>query len=196
MDINTSLSEFLSLYVQLSMGDKVSDIRLAKKTDIEEIVRLQIRDFEAYKYLLPVSMVDSILNRVREPDYMKTLSAQLKLKNVNLFLVQEGKDNKLSGFAQGQIYAGVSELGHVSFMWSDDVESSSRDLLEAYFKYSRSKNAHKVTTYTPSSLKQYIKIYVENGFIPEGFLQNHFFSVDLLIMSRDLKTRIPSRSEF
>ncbi|MFX0062313.1 MAG: hypothetical protein ACFFC7_09020 [Candidatus Hermodarchaeota archaeon] len=172
------------------------DIRIAKKTDVEGIVRLQIRDYEAYRYLLPVSMVDSILSRLRAPNYMKTLSAQLKLKSINLLLVQEGKDNKLSGFVQGQIYAGVSELGHISFMWSDDVKSASHDLLEAYFKYSRSKNAHKVTTYAPTPLKQYIKIYVENGFIPEGFLQNHFFSVDLLIMSRDLKTRIPFRSEF
>ncbi len=178
------------------MGDKVSDIRMAKQTDVEEIIRLQIRDYEAYRYLLPVSMVDSILNRLRAPNYVKTLSAQLKLKSVNLILVQEGKNTKLSGFVQGRIYGGVSELGHVSFMWSDDVESASHDLLEAYFKYCRSKKAHKVTTYAPTPLKQYVKIYVENGFIPEGFLQNHFFSVDLLILSRDLKTRLPSCSEF
>jgi ribosomal protein S18 acetylase RimI-like enzyme len=61
-----------------------------------------------------------------------------------------------------------------------------RSLMEEYIKESKLKEAHKVSLNTTTTLKPAIRLYIELGFIPEGFLRKHARGTDIIIYSKFL----------
>jgi len=61
-----------------------------------------------------------------------------------------------------------------------------RSLIEEYIKESKLKGAHKVILNTTPALKSAIRLYIELGFVPEGFLRKHAHEMDIIIYSKFL----------
>ncbi len=72
------------------------------------------------------------------------------------------------------------------------VEKDSRktclgsQLLNKFLEEAKKRGAHKVWLFTSPNLKNAIRLYVKTGFVPEGFMRQHSYGLDLIIYSKFL----------
>lgn len=59
-------------------------------------------------------------------------------------------------------------------------------LLNRFIKEGRRRKAHKIWLFTSPHLVPAIRLYIKNGFLPEGFLRKHTRGLDMIIYSKFL----------
>ena len=140
--------------------------------------------WESLHDLLPESWVNSEIQRLKTEELTSLTQIDDSTRTV---LVAEEGDN-IVGIIFGR--TGVWNVNHIGFMGVKSTyrrRGIRRNLLLKYLEDIEEKGIHKVCLNTAPSLKPAIRLYVEQGFVPEGFLRKEAYGVDIIIYSKFLK---------
>jgi len=168
------------------MVDGERSIRRAKIDDFQGMVECQARVWESLRSVLPKTWVENEIQRLYRPeerDFFQRIIADPK----RITLVAE-EDGGIVGFAMGRTdESGLSWLSFMGVSPTHRRRGIGRGLVQRYLEESMLKGARKVSLNTAPQLKPAVKLYVESGFMPEGFLRRHRYGVDLIIYSKFLE---------
>ena len=171
------------------LGDVVDgerSIRRAKVDDFQGMVKCQERVWESLRDVLPKTWVENEIQRIHRSDVKDVLLKNIK-DPTRIMLVAE-EDGGIVGFAMGRTdESGLSWLSFMGVSPTHRRRGIGRGLVQKYLEESRLKGARKVSLNTAPQLKPAVKLYVESGFMPEGFLRRHRYGVDLIIYSKFLE---------
>jgi len=157
-------------------------IRLATAEDLENLILCEIQIWESLREFLPDSFVNPNIDMLRRPETIENFRRFLENKEV-VFLIALEK-GKIIGLASGMVREdGVGHLGFLGVRPAHRRKGVGSNLLQEYLKEAKKRNAHKVWLFTAPSLHNAIKLYVKNGFVPEGFMRRHSFGLDLIFYS-------------
>jgi len=91
------------------------------------------------------------------------------------------------GVALGQESGGVCNLRFMGVKKEHRLKGVGTSLLHRFVKGAKKRKAHKVSLRTSPNLLLAVKLYIKNGFIPEGFLRKHIRGLDVIVYSRFLE---------
>ena len=160
------------------------EIRFATVNDIERLLECFADIWESLREWMPNSFVDPELESIRKPKYRESLKKQLESKDIIFLLTEE--NNEILGVASGREYAGVCNLFFVGVKKEYRHRGVGTSLLNRFIEEAKERKAHKVWLYTSPNLVPAIKLYINNGFVPEGFLRKHTRGSSLIIYSKFL----------
>jgi len=160
------------------------EIRFAKINDLEKMLKCYIEIWESLREWLPNSFVDPELESLRTVEGAERLKQMIESRDA-FFLIAE-KHSEIIGVATGRTYAGLCNLGFFGVKNKYRREGLGRSLLSRFMEEARERKAHKIWLYTSPSLLSAVKLYIGNGFVPEGFLRKHTHGLDLIIYSKFL----------
>jgi len=159
-------------------------IRLACAGDIGKLVKCYVDIWESLGEWLPESVINPELDDLLKRETGERLKQQVEDVNV-IFLVAE-EDGEILGLAQGRTYTGTSQLGFLGVRKEFRGRGVGEILLHKFIEEARKRKTQKVWLYTSPKVLPAIKLYIKNGFIPEGYLRKHFYGSDLIIYSKFL----------
>ena len=159
-------------------------VRFAVVEDCENLHNCLIRTFESLREWLPASFVDPELKSMNEPDYIKKLRERTENKSEILLIAVE--NYQIVGIALGREAGGVCGLGFLAVTKECRGRGVGSRLLNRFINEARKRKAHKIWLFTSPYLVPAIRLYVKNGFLPEGFLRKHTRGLDLIIYSKFL----------
>jgi len=162
----------------------LSEIRFAKVDDFEKLLKCYVEVWESLRELLPNSFVNPELESIRTPEGIERFKQGIESKD-GISLVAE-ENNEIVGVALGRVYAGICNLGFLGVKKEHRHKGSGASLLSKFIEVAREREAHKVWLFTSPNLSPAIKLYITNGFVPEGFLRKHTHGLDLIIYSKFL----------
>lgn len=125
----------------------------------------------------------------RELHHLQTdeLTYLLQIDDPNRIVLVAEEDEKIVGVLLGR--TGVWNVNHLNFM---GVEPSYRrqgigkNLLLNYLEILREQGIHKIRLNTTALLIPAIRLYIDQGFIPEGLLRREAHGLDIIIYSKIL----------
>lgn len=159
-------------------------IRFASASDCENLHNCLITVWESLHEWLPASFVDPELKSMHEPAEIKKLQERAENKDEILLIAEE--NHKIVGMALGRETSGVCGIGFLGVTKECRGKGVGSRLLGRFIQESRKRKAHKIWLYTSPHLVPAIRLYVKNGFLPEGFLRKHTRGLDLIIYSKFL----------
>ena len=159
-------------------------VRFAVVEDCENLHNCLIGTFESLREWLPASFVDPELKSMHEPEDIKKLRERIENKN-EILLVAVG-NHRIVGMALGREAGGVCSLGFLAVTKECRSRGVGSRLLNRFIKEGRKRKAHKISLHTSPRLVPAIRLYVKNGFLPEGFLRRHTRGLDMIIYSKFL----------
>lgn len=159
-------------------------VRFAVVEDCENLHNCLIRTFESLREWLPASFVDPELKSMHEPEDIKKLMERIENKSEILLIAVENR--QIVGVALGREAAGVCSLGFLAVTKECRGRGVGSRLLNRFIKEGRKRKAHKIWLHTSPHLVPAIRLYVKNGFLPEGFLRKHTRGLDMIIYSKFL----------
>jgi ribosomal protein S18 acetylase RimI-like enzyme len=159
-------------------------IRFALAEDFENLQDCLIRTWESLREWLPASFVDPELKSMHEPGEIKKLQERIENENEILLIAEE--NHQIVGVAMGRETSGVCSLGYLAVTKECRGKGVGSNLLDRFIKEARKRKAHKIWLFTSPYLVPAIRLYVKNGFVPEGFLRRHTRGLDLIIYSKFL----------
>ncbi len=157
-----------------------------RKNNLEDLPKIRDCLISVWKSLgeyLPESWINHELHHLQTDEL--TYLQQTDDSN-RISLVAQVDDN-IVGVILGR--TGVWNVNHLNFM---GVEPShrrrgiGRNLLLNYLEILKQKGIHKVSLNTTSILKPAIRLYINQGFIPEGLLRREAHGLDVIIYSKFL----------
>jgi len=161
-------------------------IRPATVDDVEKLLSCERQIWESLREFLPDSFVNpnlEWLQRLETPENYKRI---LESKEVIYLIAFE--NDKIIGVASGRVREdGVGHIGFFGVKPEYRGKGVGSSLLQEYLKEAEKRNAHKVWLFTAPSLHSAIKLYVKTGFVPEGFMRQHSFGLDLIFYSKFLR---------
>jgi GNAT superfamily N-acetyltransferase len=111
---------------------------------------------------------------------------QLQNKEVICLLAEE--DEQTIGLATGRVREdGVGMLGFLGVRKEHRKTGLGSAILKTFLEEATKRKAHKVWLFTSPALHPAIRLYVEEGFVPEGYMRRHSFGLDLIIYSKFLE---------
>ena len=159
-------------------------IRLADVKDCENLQGCLIKVWGSLLEWLPASFVDPELKGMQEPAEIKKLEERVEKKNEILLIAEE--NHQIVGMALGREFGGACSLGFLGVTKECRSKGVGSKLLNRFIQESRKRKAHKIWLHTSPHLVPAIRLYVKNGFLPEGFLRQHTRGQDLIIYSKFL----------
>lgn len=160
-------------------------IRHASLEDLERLRDCEIRIWESLREWLPDSFVTPNISFIQRPEYLQNWQQMLPNKEVIYLLAEE--DNKIMGLATGRVREdGVGMLGFLGLKKDSRRGGIGSKLLNRFLEEAKKRSAHKVWLFTSPNLHSAIRLYVKTGFVPEGYMRRHSYSLDLIIYSRFL----------
>ena len=102
-----------------------------------------------------------------------------------IFVVAE-ENGEIVGMALGRESAGVCTLGFLGVKKEYRNKEVGASLLARFVAEAKERKAHKIWLFTSPSLLPAIRLYIKNGFLPEGFLRKHTRGLDMIIYSKFL----------
>jgi GNAT superfamily N-acetyltransferase len=97
------------------------------------------------------------------------------------------EDKHIIGLATGMAREdGVGMLGFLGVRKEHRKTGVGSTLLKTFLEEARRRKAHKVWLFTSPNLHPAVRLYVENGFVPEGYMRRHSYGLDLIIYSKFL----------
>ena len=159
-------------------------VRFAVVEDCENLHNCLIRTFESLREWLPASFVDPELKNMHEPEHIKKLKERIENKDEILLIAVE--NHQIVGMALGGEAGGVCSLGFLAVTKECRGRGVGSRLLNRFIKEGRKRKAHKIWLFTSPHLMPAIRMYVRNGFLPEGFLRKHTRGLDMIIYSKFL----------
>lgn len=161
------------------------EVRVVTVNDFKMLLKCYIEIWESLREWLPNSFVDPELESIRKTKGRERFKQRIESRD-GIFLLAEEK-NEIIGVALGREQGGVCNLGFLGVKKEHRHKGVGTDLLSTFVKEARKKKAHKVSLHTCPSLLPAIKLYIKNGFIPEGFLRKHTRDLDMIIYSKFLE---------
>ena len=159
-------------------------VRFAVVEDCENLHNCLIRTFDSLREWLPASFVDPELKSMHEPEDIKKLGERIENKNEILLVAVKG--HRIVGMALGREAGGVCSLGFLAVTKECRGRGVGSRLLNRFIREGRKRKAHKIWLFTSPYLVPAIRLYVRNGFLPEGFLRKHTRGLDMIIYSKFL----------
>ena len=159
-------------------------VRFAVVEDCENLHNCLIRTFESLREWLPASFVDPELKSMHEPEAIKKLRE--RIENMNEILLIAVENHQIVGMALGREAGGVCSLGFLAVTKECRGRGVGSRLLNRFIKEGRRRKAHKIWLFTSPHLMPAIRLYVRNGFLPEGFLRKHTRGLDMIVYSKFL----------
>ncbi|MDH5782395.1 MAG: GNAT family N-acetyltransferase [Candidatus Bathyarchaeota archaeon] len=153
--------------------------------DFEELLKCYVEIWDNLREWLPDSFVDPELESIRKTESRERFKQRIESKD-GIFLLAEEK-NKIIGVALGREYGGVCNLGFLGIKKEHRRKGVGTNLLSRFVKEAKKRKAHKVSLHTSPSLLPAIKLYIKNGFVPEGFLRKHTRGLDMIVYSKFLE---------
>lgn len=163
----------------------MSEVRIVTVNDFEELLKCYIEIWESLREWLPDSFVDAELEHVHQTERQERFKQRIKSRD-GIFLVAE-EDNEIVGVALGQESGGVCTIGFLGAKKEHRRKGVGTNLLSRFVKEAKKRKAHKVSLRTSPNLLPAVKLYVNNGFIPEGFLRKHIRGLDVIVYSKFLE---------
>ncbi len=163
----------------------MTEIRFATVNDLEKQLECFVEIWESLREWLPNSFVDPELESIRKPESLERFKQRLESKD-GIFLLAE-ENNEIVGVAWGLEYAGVCNLNFMGVKKEHRRKGVGANLLNRFVEEGKKRKAHKVSLHTAPSLLHAIKLYIKNGFIPEGFLRRHTRGLDMIVYSKFLR---------
>jgi GNAT superfamily N-acetyltransferase len=163
---------------------KVMKIRLATINDCENLQGCLIKVWESLREWMPASFVDPELESMGKPAEIKKLQERIENKNEILLIAEE--NHQIVGMALGREMGAACSLGFLGVTRKSRSKGVGSKLLNRFIRESRKRKAHKIWLFTSPHLIPAIRLYVKNGFLPEGFLRQHTRGQDLIIYSKFL----------
>ncbi len=167
---------------------KVIDMVRIKQASVNDLKRLRDCETQIWQSLrewLPNSFVDPSVNEVQRSEYLQNWQQTLLNKETICLLAEE--NHETVGLATGR--AGENGVGMLRFL---GVKKESRrggigsKLLNKFLEEAKKRSAHKVWLFTSPNLHPAIRLYVKNGFVPEGYMRRHSYGLDFIIYSKFL----------
>lgn len=161
-------------------------IRKGTVKDVQGLVDCEESVWRSLGDSLPVSWVESEIERLGKPNLKESL--QTTMEDPNRIILVAEKGEKIVGFAKGRLNPwGVSTM---NFMGVDPLyrrKGIGRNLVEEYINESKLRGYHKICLRTAPTLKPAIRLYVELGFVPEGLMRRHAYGTDIIIYSKFIR---------
>ena len=163
----------------------MAQIRLVTAEDLSHLRNCEIQIWESLREWLPDSFVSPDISFIQGPEYLQRRQQLLQNKEAICLLAEEDKD--VVGLAIGM--AREDDVGMLNFL---GVKKEHRktgiglNLLRSFLEEAKKKKAHKVWLFTSPSLRPAIRLYVNEGFVPEGYMRRHSHGQDLIIYSKFL----------
>jgi len=165
------------------LGKKLK-IRFASVEDCENLQSCLIRTWESLREWLPAFFVDPELRSMHEPEESKKLQERIENKDEILLIAEES--HQIVGMALGRKTSGVCSLGFLAVIKEYRGRGVGSKLLNRFIREGRKRKAHKIWLFTSPYFMPAIRLYIKNGFLPEGFLRKHTRGLDLIIYSKFL----------
>ena len=162
----------------------MSEVRFATVNDVEKLLKCYIEIWESLREWLPNSFVDPELESIRKPEGRERFKQGIESKDGICVLAEES--NEIVGVALGREYAGLCHLLFIGVKKEYRRKGVGASLLNRFIEEAKERKAHKIWLFTSPSLLPAIKLYIKNGFLPEGFLRKHTRRLDLIIYSKFL----------
>jgi ribosomal protein S18 acetylase RimI-like enzyme len=164
-------------------------VRLATVNDVEQLSDCEIAIFESLRGMLLDSFVDAEIRNLRRPESVQRMRNWIQDPN-GLILKAEDDDGKTIGVALGTVRKdGVTHLGFLGVIPNHRRRGFGSKLLRQFIAEAGKRAAHKVFLFTAPSLHPAIQLYVKEGFVPEGFLKNHYHHQDFIIYSKFIHSK-------
>jgi ribosomal protein S18 acetylase RimI-like enzyme len=156
-------------------------VRNVEEEDFKDYRGCQIEIWESLREFIPSSFVDTEIGKLealRRDDFL------LRIFNPNRINLVAELGDSIVGLVRGRCDdSGLSFIGFVGVIPPHRRKGIAKRLLEEYIKRSRERRAVKISLNTTPSLKSAIKLYIDMGFIPEGYFRRHRYGVDLIFYS-------------
>lgn len=163
----------------------MTEIRSATVDDFEKLIKCYIEIWESLREWLPNSFVDPELESIRKHEGRERFKQRIASEDA-IFLLAE-KANEITGVALGREYGGVCNLGFLGVKTEHRRKGMGINLLNKFVEEAKKREAHKISLHTAPCLLPAIRLYIKNGFIPEGFLRKHIRGLDMIVYSKLLK---------
>ena len=167
------------------LGRHMVKVRSATIEDLTDLRDCEVEIWESLKEWLPDSFVSPNISSIQRAEYLQGRQQWLQNKDAICLLAEEGK--RIIGLATGMTREdGVSMLGFLGVRKEHRKTGVGSTLLKTFLEEARKRKAHKVWLFTSPNLHPAIRLYVEEGFIPEGYMRRHSHGLDLIVYSRFL----------
>jgi len=163
----------------------LSKIRSACIGDLGELLKCYTEIWKSLREWLPESFVDPELERIRTPEGIDMLKQGIESKDGILLIAEE--NNEIVGLARGREVAGVCSLGFLGVKKEHRHKGLGANLLNKLIEVTKERNAHKIWLLTSPRLLPAVRLYISNGFVPEGMLRKHSYGLDMIIYSKFLE---------
>jgi ribosomal protein S18 acetylase RimI-like enzyme len=160
------------------------NVRSARIDDLQELLKCFTEVWESLTEWLPKSFVDPELEGIRSPEGIENFKQGIESKN-GIFLIAE-ENNEIVGMVKGRENAGVCSLLFLGVRKENRHKGVGRNLLNRFFEEAKRRKAHKIWLFTSPKLQPAIRVYISNGFVPEGMLRKHTHGLDYIIYSKFL----------
>lgn len=167
------------------LGKDMVRIRSATIEDLTSLRDCEVQIWESLREWLPDSFVSPNINFIQRSEYLQNWQQQLQNKEVIYLLAEEHK--QIIGLAAGRVREdGVSMLGFLGVRKEHRKTGVGSTLVKTFLEEAKKRKAHKVWLFTSPNLHPAIRLYVEEGFVPEGYMRRHSHGLDLIIYSKFL----------
>jgi len=167
------------------LGKGMAQVRLVTVEDLAHLRDCEIQIWESLREWLPDSFVRPNISFIQRPEYLQGRQQQLQNKEAIFLLAEEDED--VIGLAIGMAREdGVGMLGFLGVKKENRKTGIGLNLLKSFLEEAKKRKAHKVWLFTSPSLHPAIRLYVNEGFIPEGYMRRHSHGLDLIIYSKFL----------
>jgi ribosomal protein S18 acetylase RimI-like enzyme len=167
------------------LGKGMAQTRLVTVEDLAHLRDCEIQVWESLREWLPDSFVSPNISFIQRPEYLQGRQQLLQNKEAICLLAEE--DKHIIGLATGMAREdGVGMLGFLGVKKEHRKAGTGLNLLRSFLEEAKKKKAHKVWLFTSPNLLQAIRLYVNEGFVPEGYMRRHSHGLDLIIYSKFL----------
>jgi ribosomal protein S18 acetylase RimI-like enzyme len=167
------------------LGKGMAQIRLVTVEDLAHLRDCEIQVWESLREWLPDSFVSPNIGSIQRPEHLQGRQQLLQNKEAIFLLAEE--DKHIVGLATGMAREdGVGMLGFLGVKKENRKTGIGLNLLRRFLEEAKKRKAHKVWLFTSSSLHPAIRLYVNEGFVPEGYMRRHSHGLDLIIYSKFL----------
>ena len=157
-------------------------IRRASDEDIHGFIECYSEVWKSFQGILPEQWVEEVIEEIGRPSFSESIRSSIA--SLDRILLVAEKDGKIVGHVQGRVNeGGYSWLGFMGVLPEKRRQGIGRALLKGFIEESKRSGCTKVSLNTAPCLKPAIKLYVDVGFIPDGYMRNHMHGLDLIFYS-------------
>ncbi|MFX1511066.1 MAG: GNAT family N-acetyltransferase [Promethearchaeota archaeon] len=165
-----------------SITNQEWQIRYATLDDIDKICVLMKKIILSLRGIAPEKFVVGESNLFQSSIAANLIRGYLT-KPGHIFLVAETTTPQLIGLSRGQKENTICKLSFLGVHPDYRSRGLGRALLSQFLHEAQRLQVNKVFLFTLPQLSTAVRLYKQNGFIQEGYLQKHFFGEDMLILS-------------